>query len=340
MARWLRWYILAALIAAGVIFVQAHSADVAAARDLLNDARPLPLAAAVAFQFLYYFFAALVLREALRLVDFEAPFGWTLRAAFLLIFISRMVPGPAAAGPAALYYLLERRGLSKARSALVGPIFYAVDFGIFFILLAVGLGALVLRGDTVATAAAAPVLIVAALIGAWLAWLIHHPHRLEASVETVVRVGNGILRTLHIPWRAPGNGAARVAGAVRDARQRLRRHPGIGIRLVISGVAMLLSDVAGMTCCFLAFGVWNGISTSFLGFCIATSGALVSVLPGGLGTFDAAMVFGFTVLGAPRAQTLAATVVYRLLATWLPAALGFFAARALLGSAVRLRRTV
>jgi phosphatidylglycerol lysyltransferase len=51
-------------------------------------------------------------------------------------------------------------------------------------------------------------------------------------------------------------------------------------------------------------------------------GAIVSILPGGLGTFEMAMILGFAGLGAPKPVAVAATLVYRVLATWLPAVPG------------------
>lgn len=339
MKGWMKWLILAALILLVAWFVRAHLPDLRAAGRLLVDARPWPLAAALLFQLLYYVCAAVVVRQCLRLVDFDAPFGWTLHATFLLIFVSRTVPGPAAAGPAAMYYLLEKRGLSKTRAAMVGPLFFAVDYGVFFLLLAVGLAATFLRGGAVEFSAVVPLLLCVFAVAGLLAWLVARPSRLERLLSGATRTLNRAAAALRLPWRIPSSAALSAVRSVTDMRHRLRAHPGIGVSLAASGAAMLLCDVACMASCFLAFDVWVGIGPAFLGFCLATAGALISVLPGGLGTFDAAMVAGFTSLGAPRPAALAATLAYRVLATWIPALLGVFAFRIVLGAA-RRRGTV
>jgi uncharacterized protein (TIRG00374 family) len=228
-----------------------------------------------------------------------------------------------------MYYLLERRGLPKARSALVGPLFYAVDYAVFILLLGIGFTALLQRGEGHAEAMAALPSLAALVVGGFIAWrLAARPRRLEAVLAGIARFLNGAARLARLSARVPPGFAREAAETVAEVRDRLRGHPGIGFRLFGAGLAMLLCDVATMAFAFGAFGVWVGVPTAFLGFCMASVGAVFSVLPGGLGTFDAAMVLGFTGLGVPRPAALAATVAYRVIATWLPALLGLFAWRA------------
>jgi uncharacterized protein (TIRG00374 family) len=329
MTGWKTWLVLALVLAFIALFAMSHAGDVRVAAHLLRTARPWPLAAALAFQALYYFFAALVVRQCLHLVDYDAPFSWTLQATFLLIFVSRIVPGPAATGPAALYFLLERRGVPKARSAIVGPLFYAVDYGIFAVLAVVGLGALALRGGGGTIAEAALPALGALLLGFTAALaLLNRPAALEAALGWLARGLNGLLRLLRVKPRISTSMPREAAETLTEVRRRLRSRPVIGFLLAGFGLAMVLCDVASMACSFLAFGVWVGLPAAFLGYCLATAGAMVSVLPGGLGTFDAAMVLGFTGLGVSQAAALAATLAYRILATWLPALLGMAAWRA------------
>jgi Mg2+-importing ATPase len=336
MTGWKTWLVLALVILFIGLFAAGHAADVRVAARLLQTARPWPLVAALSFQALYYVFAALVVRQCLHLVDYDAPFGWTLQATFLLIFFSRIVPGPAATGPAALYYLLERRGVQKARSAIVGPLFFAVDYGVFFVLAAVGLAALVLRGGSGAVAKAAVPGLCALFLGfAAVPVLLSRPGALEAALAWLARGLNYVFRLFRVKARISAAMPCDVMETISEMRRRLRSHPHIGILLACFGLTMVLCDVASMACSFLAFGVWVGVPVAFLGYCLSTVGAMVSVLPGGLGTFDAAMVLGFTGLGVPRAAALAATLAYRIIATWLPALLGMAAWRAVAAPAGR-----
>jgi uncharacterized protein (TIRG00374 family) len=318
---------LAALIAVAALAIRS-SGDARAALKLTERARLWPLAAALGFQFLYYVFAGLVVRQILLLVDFRAPFWWTVHATFLLIFVSRIVPGPALTGPALMYLLLERRGLSRARSAFVGPMFFVVDYGVFFVLLAAGLLALstrhpLTRGDL----AAVPLLAIAFGILVAVLWALRCPRRIEAVLRPPARAANAALKALRLKARISESAPAQAAAAASEVRERWKSRPGLAVSIVSAGLAMLLCDVATMACVFRAFGVVLAPSTALLGFCLATVGALASILPGGLGGFEVAMVLGFVGLGAPRPAAIAATLVYRLIATWFPALPGLSAYR-------------
>lgn len=286
----------------------------------------MPLLGALAAQVLYYAFATLTVRQCLRLVDFELPFVRSLRATFLLIFVNRIVPGPAATGPAAMYVILGRRGLDKTRAAFVGPMFYAVDYAAFFLLFIAGvLCALLNRQDVRTASAAIPVAAVSVCISwvALAAW--RRPDLVRVFLARWRDALNRLLAGLRVKARLPEDGPDHVARALLEMRDRLEHHPGIGWKMAFAGTAMLLSDVVTMALCFRAFGNAPSVSTALLGFCLATVGAIVSFLPGGLGTFEIAMVAGFTSLGVPKPVSLAATLTYRVIATWLPALLGVFA---------------
>ena len=308
------------------LFAFRNNHDLREAVRILHHARFGPLLGALAAQVLYYAFATLTVRQCLRLADFDLPFIRSLRATFLLIFVSRIVPGPAATGPAAMYLILGRRGLDKTRAAFVGPMFYAVDYAAFFLLLIVGvLSAALNRQDVRGAMAAIPVAGIAVVI-AWIAVLAwRRPDRVCAFLTKWRDVLNRVAGGLRLKARLSADGPDHVAKSLTEMRDRLKRQPGIGWKMAFAGTAMLLSDVAAMALCLRAFGYSPTLPTALLGFCLATVGAIVSFLPGGLGTFEIAMVAGFVSLGVPKPVALAATLAYRLIATWLPALLGVFA---------------
>jgi uncharacterized membrane protein YbhN (UPF0104 family) len=323
LTAWKRILPLGVLIAIVAVFAIRNTQDLQEALRLFRSARPWPLAGAFAFQILYYLFATLTVAQCLRLVDFPQPFFGTLRATFLLIFVSRIVPGPAATGPAAMYFILGRRGLDRTRAAFVGPMFYAVDYAVFSGLLICGVAGAALRHQDIRGAAVGLPVLGLALGCAWVAirfW--NSPERLAAAL---CRLRDGAGHMLPGRFRLPESGPARVAAIVADMREHVTTHPGAGWKLAGAGTAMLLCDVATMSLCIIAFGPWLATSSFVLGFCLATLGAIVSFLPGGLGTFEVAMVLGFVGLGVPRPAALAATLAYRVIATWLPALLGLTA---------------
>ena len=60
----------------------------------------------------------------------------------------------------------------------------------------------------------------------------------------------------------------------------------------------------------------------FLCLCKSTAVGIVSMVPGGLGTFDLTFIYGFKALGVPIEQTFLVIILYRISYFILPAAIG------------------
>lgn len=285
------------------------------------------IALVAAFQVLYYVFAALVLRSCLRLLDVSVPFLWTLEATFLLVMLSRLLPGPGVTGPAVLYLLLQRRGIATGPSALAGPVFFLVDYAVYAVLLAGSLVWLAALGAGTGSAAAWVIGVASAL--ALLAWAVFHPQRVERNLTRFGGALNRILERTRLRWRAPDGASGRAL--LEQTMGRLRAHPALAASTVLFGAMMALSDAASMASAFRAFGAHIGPAQAMAGYCFSTLGALLSVLPAGLGTFDAAMALAFSAFGAEPAGIASGIIVYRAIATALPGMAALIASRRLRG---------
>jgi uncharacterized protein (TIRG00374 family) len=68
----------------------------------------------------------------------------------------------------------------------------------------------------------------------------------------------------------------------------------------------------------LSLGVLSGPISVFISFMTSMVFRTVAIVPGGLGTFEAASVFTLKLAGIPVAVALSATLAFRLLTFWLP----------------------
>ena len=80
-----------------------------------------------------------------------------------------------------------------------------------------------------------------------------------------------------------------------------------------------------------SIGVEASLTTSFVAFIIASIAGAVTLLPGGLGGFEAAAVGILNLLGVPLGAAIAATAIFRILTLWLPLVPGLIYAREDLG---------
>jgi glycosyltransferase 2 family protein len=80
-------------------------------------------------------------------------------------------------------------------------------------------------------------------------------------------------------------------------------------------------DALALYLCFVAIGVLPSPWTVLMGFVVAMSGAAVIGAPGGGGGFETIMSAFFATHGLRADQAIAAAVLYRLVAFWLPVAI-------------------
>ena len=82
--------------------------------------------------------------------------------------------------------------------------------------------------------------------------------------------------------------------------------------------AIVVFDATTMWALLCALGEAHAPLGVYAGFMIATLFRSLGILPGGLGSFEAASVITLRLIGVPVAAALAATLLFRGLSFWLP----------------------
>ena len=115
------------------------------------------------------------------------------------------------------------------------------------------------------------------------------------------------------------------AGAARLARH-VRWHPAQALGGLLASAALTLTHILAFAACVAAAGGQLPVlivAAIYLG--AATAGSLLPT-PGGIGGVEAALMAGLTAAGVSMPVATAATVLSRLVAVWLPAIPGWWAA--------------
>lgn len=308
--------------------------EAAGALPLLTRVRPGALTDAVLFQMLVYGCVAAILRVGLRASRGTAggeretvPGCFALaRAGAVFLWVNRAVPGPAVSGLAALTMLLGRGGGVEApRAQAAAATFYLADYAAFVVL----------------------ALVALVLLGAGKDWGTIHPIPLGAALTLIV---SGTALAVFALRRTP-RVARIIAGAARRAACLLRHpHPAVWGEAVTGfaerwravsarpgpvcaatawGLVMHGAEVATLAAACRAFGANAPAGALAAGYVAANLAAIVSMLPGGAGLFEGALVGALHARGGVAlAPALAATLLYRLLSVWLPVPFGLSALRA------------
>jgi uncharacterized protein (TIRG00374 family) len=70
-------------------------------------------------------------------------------------------------------------------------------------------------------------------------------------------------------------------------------------------------------------GLDISFAQSFLIYTLGTTFANIVPIPGGVGAAEAGLYAGFTILGFPPAESMAAAIIFRIITFWIPGIPGF-----------------
>ncbi|GAA0581476.1 YbhN family protein [Paractinoplanes ferrugineus] len=153
----------------------------------------------------------------------------------------------------------------------------------------------------------------------------HWRHLAALGVATVLLV-LGIRQVIHRPalvsvpvtWlnrlrrRPAADGGDRVRSFVEQLRSA-RLHPGHGMAAAVFAVLNWVFDAVCLWLCCRAIGDHVNLAPVLLAFCAAMAAGTITIIPGGLGIIDSALVLGLLAGGVPTSAAIAAVVLYRLI---------------------------
>jgi len=234
-----------------------------------------------------------------------------------------LTPASPAEGIAFEYRELSHRRMTRRRIALTIGFEQWFSTRVFYLVHAVNLLVIVATRDF-PTDARWPLLAAAVILSLLAATAVAAA---RPQVAQRIAVAVGALRF----WRPrPSPDDRRAAGARLHADAMAvvgppRRRAGIA---TISALA-LLADALCLWMLLFAVGIHDGFELALLSAGAAAVASSIPLLPGGLGAVEAAVPALLAWYGAPIAAALSATLLYRSIGTFLPAAAGGLAIPAL-----------
>jgi Mg2+-importing ATPase len=116
---------------------------------------------------------------------------------------------------------------------------------------------------------------------------------------------------------------------LREADPKLAQSRGVLARAIGWQVVIVLLDSSSIWCLLRAVGADPAPQTVYASYMFSSLFRTLGILPGGLGTFEAASVLLLATVGVPAAAGLSATLLFRGISFWLPMLPGMFIARRL-----------
>jgi len=313
---WLAWLFGAAMLA-GVIAAALHFAEAEAFLRLAEQAQPWWLGLALLAQAATYALEGEVWRLMARQRGFSLSLGRAYQLSLSKLFLDQALPSAGLSGTIAVARALARNAMPTGGITTAVVVRMVSYYAAYALTLAVSLLIASLYGQTNALVALVAGLFVAyalvfsamvlALSGRKLRWSGHrilgHPH-VRKALRLLEQVDPQLARD---PWV-------------------LSQASALQLGIIVLDVVTVWMVIASLGYSAAPFGVFASVVLSNLF-------RSIGILPGGLGSFEAASVLTLKMIGVPVAVALAATLIFRGLSFWLPMLPGFWCSRRLVAPA-------
>ncbi len=306
---WFFWILGLAMLAT-VIVAALHFSEERAMVRIGEEAEPWWLSIAVVLQCGTY----LAQGETWRLVTQAARVPLSAFAAVKLslvkLFIDQALPSAGVSGTVVVARALEQRGVPRSvvmAAVVVDTVAYhAAYVPTLALALLIALRAKDVSAPVVAGTLFFLVLSVLLAVAVFL---------LSGRSSTGPR---GLMR---IP------GLQRVRVLVGEADPILARSPALLVKGGLYQLTIILLDAGTVWVLIQSLGATGSPTGVFASFIICSLLRTISIVPGGLGAYEAASVVTLRLAGVPVAVALAATLLFRALSFWLPMVPGLFFSR-------------
>jgi uncharacterized protein (TIRG00374 family) len=310
--KWVRIaWLPGAILLAAVVGVGVRYGESQRFAEMLTRAEPIWLIVGVVLQLGTYFCTAVILKLGLNRSGTRVRMRSLVPLGLVKLFIDQVVPTGGIAGTVLIIRALERRGVPVGLSTAA----VVVSLLGFYLAYAVSV-----------------------LLCLVIFWIRSHLSPVVLSVVTIVSLVTAVI-PVTLLWLTRGGahgvphwirrfpGLRPVLEAIEQAPTSTLHDRRLLLQAAALQFAIILLDAATLRAMLLALGVTVPAAVAFASFVLASIVATVSLLPGGIGPFEAGSVGTLRLLGVPLEASVAATLLLRGFTLWLPMVPGLWLAR-------------
>lgn len=298
----------------------------------LGKVNVLVLSAMIVWQILNYHGYAKLYQHLLRILGERIRYRPLLRVTVELNFVNNVFPSGGVSGIS--YFALRMRDaqVPASKSTVVQIAKFIFIFASFQILLGLALLMLAFGGNvnrfTILVTTSLFTLLLVGSLG--LAFVIGSKKRINSFFTYVTRVINRIIHIFRPKYPETINieKAKRTFDDLHDHYQQLKADPGALKKPLIYALICNIAEVMTIYSVYVAFGhgVGNFVNPGavILAYAVASFAGLISVLPGGVGIYEAIMTAVLAATGIPPGLSIPVTIMYRILNMLIQLPLGYY----------------
>lgn len=271
----------------------------------------------IVWQLLNYHSYTQMYRALYKLLKTKIEYWPMYKASVELNFVNHVFPSAGVAGFSYFAFRMKQEGAPASQSTLIQMMRFVLVFISFQILLFSGLVILAIDGKANNfTMLVAGSIATALAIGTAIAmYIAGNKARINAFTVGLTKLLNRAIQvvrpkhpeTINVEW------VRRLFLDLHEDYLILRKNLGALRRPFIFSFFANFTEVATIYMVFLAFGEPVNIGAVILAYAVANFAGLVSVLPGGIGIYEALMAGVLATAGVPPEIGIPATIMYRIL---------------------------
>ncbi len=250
-------------------------------------------------------------------------------AALELNFINNVFPSGGVSGISYFGARLRSDTVTAGKATLVQMMKLLMLYISFEVLLVLGLFLLAAEGHINDLVLAVAVSISTALIlgTALFVYIVGNYRRVDQFFRLIKRTVNSVVRKITRKPNRPTIELERVEFLITELHNNFKtikaRYKDLKWTLVHALFANL-SEILCIYIVYVAFGDWVNLGAIIIAYSVANFAGLISVLPGGVGIYEALMTTVLVATGIPVALSLPVTITYRILTAAIQLPPGYF----------------
>lgn len=325
-----RWRLILTLVTfaalAGLVFVLRR--QILDTFRNLDDVNALVLPLMIVWQALNYHSYTRLYQDLFVILGERIRYRSMLRVVSELNFVNSVFPSGGVSGFSYFSVRMKDADVTTGKATLVQLMRFVSIFASFQLLLFAGLFFLAVAGSandlTILVAASLATLLLVGTMG--LAFIIGSKTRINSFFTFITK---GLNRFIHLfrPQYPETINIARARPAFNDLHEnyiRLKSNPRALVNPLRWALLCNIAELMTIYTVYVAFGEWVNPGAVILAYAVANFAGIISVLPGGIGAYEALMTAVLAAAGVSPALSIPVTVMYRVLNMLLQLPLGYY----------------
>lgn len=325
--HWKLIFNLATVLALVLLVIALHE-QIAQTIDNLSRVDAWALLLMIPLEFLNYDAITRMYRSLFAILGNPVAYREMFKVTLELTLVNQVFPSGGVSGFSYFSLRLKKLGISAGKATLVQTMQLIFLFISFEVLLILGLLSLAIGGNannlTILVAGSLATLLVIATVG--LAVIIGSRRRINSFLAFTTKFINRVIQVVRPKYPETINiaKAQHTFNELHENYMVLKNDYNLLRKPLLFAFIANVAEVAVIYVVYIAFGHWVNPGAIILAYGLANIAGLISVLPGGIGIYEAIMTAVLATAGVPAAVSLPVTIMYRVLNTTIQLIPGYY----------------